>query len=750
MSNEHLTVVANHRGVQPPTLFRSIRGDLDWIAMKTLEKDRTRRYETAYGLALDVGRFLANETVLARPASPLYRFRKTVERNKLLFTGLSTAGMLLIAGLIVISVALDRERRSRQAAESAQRSADQARDRAQQEQAHALSQAEKSRQVTSFLSDILRGVGPKVAQGRDTSVLREVLEKGSTRIESELHDQPEIRSELLATIGTIYRDMMLWPEAAKAYRLALAAYTQEHREESDEAATSMLWLGTALHTLRQPEESEKMLREALRIKVAHHGEEHIDVALVMNNLGVVLYFGKDDPAGEAFIRKALAIREKLLPAGHIDIAGSCYYLGNILGYRDHQLAETERLYQRALDGWIRDRGPTGFNIDVMFAALAKVQRDQARLSQAETNFLRSLEISRKMLDPKHPIIPNTMFGLAVTQLHQGRLMESERTLREFLKFGGPAEGTRHDFLVLEGYGYLFQILAAQNDWAAAEALARDERAFAAKLRGPEHQQAAGALGRLAGALLTNGRGDEADQLFDASLTPELLAKTNGGYFLRERAGYRARQGRWRDALADAQGSVERLPAQSEGYHIVAALLVQQRDVEGYRALTRRLVERYGQTDTAVTAMRLAMDCLVLPPEKEPLDTIARWVDLGIQGETEGNWTSYAQCGRALLEYRRGNFAEALKSAEHARTSLRPDVRAMAGAVEVMAHWRQGDAPAARAAWAKHEAFANQPADTGNLGPEWKEWIHADIGTEWKGWIYSHTLLAEAAVLIGRH
>src|SRR5258707_12041993 len=85
MPGANLTTIAQHRKSEPPKLIRAISGDLDWIVMKAVEKNRTRRYETANGLALDVQRFLAHDAVSARPPSKLYKFQKTVQRNSLLF-----------------------------------------------------------------------------------------------------------------------------------------------------------------------------------------------------------------------------------------------------------------------------------------------------------------------------------------------------------------------------------------------------------------------------------------------------------------------------------------------------------------------------------------------------------------------------------------------------------------------------------------------------------------------------------------
>ncbi len=85
MTEADLTTLAQNRKSEPPTLIHAVRGDLDWIVMKALEKDRTRRYATANGLALDVQRYLADEPISARPPSKVYTFQKAVLRNKLLF-----------------------------------------------------------------------------------------------------------------------------------------------------------------------------------------------------------------------------------------------------------------------------------------------------------------------------------------------------------------------------------------------------------------------------------------------------------------------------------------------------------------------------------------------------------------------------------------------------------------------------------------------------------------------------------------
>src|SRR5688500_10976130 len=98
MPDGDLSTVANRRQLEAPKLIHQLRGDLDWIAMKALEKDRTRRYETANALATDVQRYLSNETVSARPPTNIYRLQKLVRRNKTVFAAVSAVAAAVIIG----------------------------------------------------------------------------------------------------------------------------------------------------------------------------------------------------------------------------------------------------------------------------------------------------------------------------------------------------------------------------------------------------------------------------------------------------------------------------------------------------------------------------------------------------------------------------------------------------------------------------------------------------------------------------
>jgi serine/threonine protein kinase/WD40 repeat protein len=119
LSADALTATAQHRHIEAPKLIHVIRGDLDWIVMKCLEKDRSRRYETANGVASDIGRYLSNEPITARPPSKLYEFQKTVRRHRLGFALATVIGLLMLLGVVGLSVSNARIRREQVQKEAA-------------------------------------------------------------------------------------------------------------------------------------------------------------------------------------------------------------------------------------------------------------------------------------------------------------------------------------------------------------------------------------------------------------------------------------------------------------------------------------------------------------------------------------------------------------------------------------------------------------------------------------------------------
>src|SRR5438094_2786807 len=181
MLEGELTTTAKHRHTDAPKLIHLLRGDVDWIVMKSLEKDRARRYETANGLARDGQRYLADEPVVARPPSKLYRFQKMARRNKLAFAAGAVVLLALVAGLAVSSWFFIQEKAARQRAVAAERKA-----KASEKQARAV--------LTFLMKDVLGQATPEQnARGKNVTII-EALNAANLRLDrnAEIAQQPEL------------------------------------------------------------------------------------------------------------------------------------------------------------------------------------------------------------------------------------------------------------------------------------------------------------------------------------------------------------------------------------------------------------------------------------------------------------------------------------------------------------------------------------------------------------------------------
>jgi eukaryotic-like serine/threonine-protein kinase len=158
LQGTELTTTAEHRQAEPPKLISLLRGDLDWIVMKALEKDRRRRYETANGLAMDINRYLNNEPVTARPPSRLYRFQKLVRRNKVVFAAAAAVTAALVIGLSTSTWLFFMERAARQRAVAAEQQQARLRQEAEAREkiikANALVYQERFNEADALISEV--------------------------------------------------------------------------------------------------------------------------------------------------------------------------------------------------------------------------------------------------------------------------------------------------------------------------------------------------------------------------------------------------------------------------------------------------------------------------------------------------------------------------------------------------------------------------------------------------------------------
>jgi eukaryotic-like serine/threonine-protein kinase len=394
LSAELRTAVARQRDTDPGKLSLLLRGDLDWIAMHCLEKDRARRYATAGDLAADVLRSLANEPIVARPPSSTYRLRKFVRRHRLGFIAGSAMAASVLAALVLSSVSLVRERAAnrREAALRAEADANAAQARAA---------AERSAQTAQFMTAMLEGVGPSVALGRDTTMLREIVDRTARRLEVELRGQPEVSAGLRETLGVVYRDLGDYPTAEPLLREAAKTHRTIYGNESPQLAASLDLLGDVLRRLNQPEAAEQALQEALQIRRRLFGEQHPLFADTLFHLSLVRSPRRSPDEMESMVRQVLAIRRKNYPGEHPAIAEALSRLGTIARNKlEHEKAvelHTEAVaIQRKLLG--NEHPAVADALDNLGFSLAHVgRRAESIAAYRETFFIR-----RKMLGDGHP------------------------------------------------------------------------------------------------------------------------------------------------------------------------------------------------------------------------------------------------------------------------------------------------------------------------------------------------------------
>ena len=298
-----LVTVAARRHTEPRKLSSALRGELDWIVMKALEKDRRRRYETANGLALDIRRYLAGEPVTAAPPSAAYRVRKFVRRHKVAVTAASLVVAAMMAAVVGISWQASVARAER----------------------------DKAERIAEFMADMLRGVEPSIARGRDTTILAEMMTAAAARIEKgELERAPEAELHLRGTIGNAFRELALYDEAARMLAPAVPLARRRWAGDRAETARALSDLGQLLNDQGDLDGAEPLYREALAMDRRLFPGDHPEVATDLNNLASLLDDRDDLAAAEPLAREALAMRRRLYPGDHEDVAESLNNLANVI------------------------------------------------------------------------------------------------------------------------------------------------------------------------------------------------------------------------------------------------------------------------------------------------------------------------------------------------------------------------------------------------------------------------------------
>jgi tetratricopeptide (TPR) repeat protein len=407
---DQLTTTAKRRSADTSKLLHQLQGDLDWVVMKCLEKDRQRRYETANGLAADLKRHLNNEPVSARPAGLGYKTQKFIRRNRGAVAAAGTILTLLVVGIVVTSrLAVEATRARNEAAREAVRSAE----------------------VAQFLKDMLAGAGPARARGRDTAMLREILDTAAQRVGQRLKNQPDVQSELSALIGRTYLALGEYAEAEKQQRAALDLTRQLHGPSHTNLVLLMGELGGLLGDVGHLPEATNLLHQSVAMSVGLVGEDHPLSAEAMRRLGVIQAdLGKYAEAEQLLVPASQTLLRRLGPDDPQTLR--CRQNLAALYYRQQKLAQMEPVALANLDAARQALGeddPLTLNIGVMVALL---RQSQGRFDEAESRHAEILATKRRILGKDHPSTLLSMDYLGLVYSAQGRFAEAEALARAAL------------------------------------------------------------------------------------------------------------------------------------------------------------------------------------------------------------------------------------------------------------------------------------------------------------------------------
>ncbi|HEY2156971.1 MAG TPA: serine/threonine-protein kinase, partial [Isosphaeraceae bacterium] len=308
-SGERLASIAASRGIEPVRLSKLVRGELDWIAMRALEKDRTRRYETPGALARDIECYLQGEAVEAGPPSARYRLGKLARRHRAALVTVGSFLLVLVAaaggGTYLAVRAMRAEAATSRALEETKQAKGKADDAlarvtaANDQKDAALKESEGSRKqaeaVNDFLVEAFRKPDP--TQDENKITVAEVLGQAEKSLEGRFADSPRIKGKLLDALGQTYYGLGSFDKAVKLHERAGSLLESALGPDHEETLNGRSNLALAYARAGRTDDAIKIDEETLKVRVSKLGPDHPDTLTIRNSLAKVYHWaGRPDDA----------------------------------------------------------------------------------------------------------------------------------------------------------------------------------------------------------------------------------------------------------------------------------------------------------------------------------------------------------------------------------------------------------------------------------------------------------------------
>jgi len=404
---------------RPRQVSRALGGDLETIVLKALEKDPGARYPGVPPLAEDLRRYLADFPILARPQSTMYQLRKIFARHR---GPVVFAGALLLAvffGIAGTTLGMLRARRA---------------------EADARTQAATAEQVAAYLEGLFQAADPVAGPGETT--VRELLARGTERIDTELAEQPVVRARLLSSLSRVHEHLGMLAEARDLSARALATAEELHGPQHASLADLLNQTGFLATRLGEYAAADTLLRRGLVIAERHHGPEHPEVAECLYNLAIVRNELGDFAEGERLLTRALEIRETALGPD-----------AEAVGINLDALANTRTLlgkYDEAVTAHARSRaifetllGPDHPRVGISWLNAGGAHYEAGDREAARVAFETGGEILRKKLPPEHPWLSTVSENVGVIRMETGDADGARPLLEDCLAARLAAYGEQH-------------------------------------------------------------------------------------------------------------------------------------------------------------------------------------------------------------------------------------------------------------------------------------------------------------------
>jgi serine/threonine protein kinase/Flp pilus assembly protein TadD len=550
---DSLASVSAQRQVEPSALLKAVRGEVDWIVMKALEKDRTRRYETANGFAQDIQRYLAEEPVEAGPPSATYRMRKLAWKWR---RGLATAAallLLLVAGVVVsTSLAVRAVRAEKEAVEESNRAlaaeteakeqrdkaltaeaeAKKQRDKALTSEAEAKEQRDKAvtaeqatkrseedtKAVLDFLQKKVLSAGrPKGRQGGlgGNVSLRVVMDAAEPQIAKMFADRPLVEASIRNTLGETYWHLGDYGAAIRQDERALALRESKLGPDHPDTLLSRNDLGTSYADAGRTAEAIRLLEQNLKLREIKRGADHPDTLQARNNLAAAYQDAGRTAEAIRLHEQNLKQREAKLGIDHPDTLMSRNNLAE--SYRSAgRIDEAIRLHEQNLNRTAERFGPE--HPDALLACnnLALAYENAGRRKDAIRLYEQILKLQEVKLGSDHPETLVTRNNLAAAYDSAGRTAEAIGLHERNLKLREVKLGPDHP-----------DTLTTRNNLAeayrvvgrTAEAIRLHEQNLKQReaTLGPDHPNTLTSRHNLAAVYRAVGRIDEAIRLYEKTL-----------------------------------------------------------------------------------------------------------------------------------------------------------------------------------------------------------------------------------------